>query len=180
MLKNTISMAVLVCVCGLVLGAAGTAGDEAKIAYPCEGIAPFSDTQLCISNPDGSGAYQVTNFFIDYEQSIGSISWAASGSEIFFMRWTQSQETIPGINEEGMYLFKINSDGTNLEVVNLERPINNSNSSHTVPIAWTNNVPSSVAAISPLGQLVIVFLLGAVTALYFSRQRGQTSGLVGS
>ena len=43
------------------------------------------------------------------------------------------------------------------------------------PIAWSPEITPTVAAISPLGQLVIVFLLGAVTALYLNRRR-QSAG----
>ena len=170
MLKNTVSMIIVVCAFGLVLGAAGTALAEAKIAYPCDGVDPLLDTQLCLSNVDGSDAVELTNFSTQFGQPISSISWGVSGSEIFFTRYVQSQEPIPGIDGGGMYLLRIDSDGNNLEAISLERPYRNENSQYMAPIAWTYNVPNNVASISPFGQFVIVFLLGGATALYLNRK----------
>ena len=38
-------------------------------------------------------------------------------------------------------------------------------------LSYTTSYPSSVAAISPFGQFVVVFLLGGATALYLNRKR---------
>ena len=177
--RRLISTLVLVCAFGLsLLGVTGTAEAASKFAYPCSTttLDGFTAQQVCIMNSDGSGETQLTNFSqYEYQPGLGgtqpheAIAWSPDGTMLAY-----------AYIDSGTLVCKIAiidaADGSVLgELIKLRGC-----SPQPRPIAWSPEITPTVAAISPLGQLVIVFLLGAVTALYFSRQRGQTSGLVGS
>ena len=175
MLKKTVSMIIVFCAFGFVLGAAGTAVAEQKIAFPCDGPAPELDTQLCLSNVNGSDVVFLTNFSIQHGAPIDDITWSPNGYNIMFTRWTAAQEPIWGeyAQPDGKLLvFRIHPGGTGMEVVELAHPYRNENANYTSPIAWSPVINASeVAAISPFGQFVVVFLLGGATALYLNRKR---------
>ena len=166
--RRLISTLVLVCAFGLVLGAAGTAEAASKIAFRCLGIfdGVSQDEEICIVNSDGSGL-QRSNLQI----SAGAPSWSPNGSQI--ASWGTDGLWVMDADFGNAHIV-ISKNAMNLElggVLNLNE---------LGAPSWSPELPSTVAAISPFGQFVIVFMLGGVTALYFSRQRGQTSGLAGS
>ena len=148
----------------LALGSSGKALADSKIAYQCDGVDPAPDNQLCVSNMDGSDAVQLTSFSNPSVIVITDISWAANGSEIFF--------SVTQMGQQGHFesVFKIDSNGTNLQLVDLDPPIFGGESWGLTSFAIASNVPNNVASISPFGQFVIVFLLGGATALYLNRK----------
>ena len=171
MLRNLLSTMVLVCAFGLVfLGVAETAEAAGKIAFYCipEGAVFDFDLEeaqeLCTINPDGSGLTVLTSF--PGIEALDYFAFSPDGSQIVVTTYFHNQE---GNNP----LYVMDSDGSNLLEVTFPGMWGSK-------VAWSPELPPTVAAISPFGQFVIVFMLGGVTALYFSRQRGQTSGLVGS
>jgi len=180
MLKNLVlTTLVLFCAFGLFLvGAAGSAEAASKFAYPCSSTSGSAQVQqICIMNSDGSGETQLTNFNpCEYQpglcgsnEPIEQITWSPDGTMLAY----------PYVNPTAGGCFIVIIDAADGSVLS-ELLQTEGCSPYPRPVAWSPEIAPNVAAISPLGQLVIVFLLGAVTALYFSRQRGQASGLVGS
>ena len=166
--RRFITTMVLVCAFGLsLLGVAGKAEAASKIAYPCIPGGFPGLLQVCLINPDGSGETVVTNFTTDrFGDGVPIVTWSPDGTQFAFC--------VPDLFVGGSCeVLVYNVDGT---FSHSFLPQNY----HYHQLAWSPEITPTVAAISPLGQLVIVFLLGAVTALYFSRQREQASGLIGS
>jgi len=112
------------------------------------------------------GGTQITNYLTE-EFSLWHIDWSPDGTQIAVQTKNWS---IPAPNCS-ITVF----DAASGAVVD-QFPETLANNNDCAPIAWSPELPPTVAAISPLGQMVIVFLLGAVTALYFSRQRQPLAG----
>ena len=171
--KNLLMMLLMVVGSFVFLGVPGSAYAVAKVAYSCEGADPAPDVQVCVSNPDGSDTVQVTNFNPQWTQPIGSIAWTGNYTQLLFTRWTQTQDAFPGTDGEGLYLFRVDVDGSNLQVVNLESPLYNANLSLMAPLAATENAPVNVASVSTFGQFLIVFMLGGISALWMTRRNSR-------
>jgi hypothetical protein len=117
-------------------------------------------------NSDGTGETQITNYLTE-DFSLWSIDWSPDGTQVAVSTQAWS---LPAPNCS-ITVFDAAS-GT----VAGQFPQTLANNIDCAPVAWSPEIPPNVAAISPLGQMVIVFLLGAVTALYFSRQREPLAG----
>jgi hypothetical protein len=163
---------VLVCAFGLfLLGVAGMAEAASKFAWTATVISGVGVEQVVyLMNSDGTGEAQLASY--TGPDIASELSWSPDGTMLAVALAGPGQ---PPTNVR-VQIIRV-SDGSVLS----EYPVTNFHQNIGLHnLAWSPEITPTVAAISPLGQLVIVFLLGAVTALYFSRQRGQTSGLVGS
>ena len=150
--KNFGSNLGLVCVFGLVLvGAAGDAQAESKIAFVCKGS---SGEEICVMNTDGTSVTELTN--------TGGVkaapSWSPDGNQIVFI--TNFVE-----------FWVVDSDGGNEQM--LYDPDPGAIATTSPSPAWSPELPSSVASISPFGQFVTVFILGGITALWVTGRRPQ-------
>ncbi|MDG2051136.1 MAG: hypothetical protein P8M78_13345 [Myxococcota bacterium] len=122
-------------------------------------------------NSDGSGETQLTNFSqYEYQPGLGgtepieAIAWSPDGTMLAY-----------AYVDSSTLLCKIAiidaADGSVLgELIKLRGC-----SPQPRPIAWSPEITPTVAAISPFGQFVIVFMLGGATALYLNRRR-QSAG----
>jgi len=146
---------------------------ESKIAYPCDGSDPLVDTQLCVSNADGSDGVQLTNFDLCCDTALIDISWSTTG-QIVFTRFTSASEPTWGAfvgSSGGVIAFKIDVDGSNLSVIELDPPLYITHPfDGQAPVVWSPELPVNVASIPPFGQFLIVFMLGAVSALWIARK----------
>ena len=150
-------MLVLVCALGLFfLGFSGKAEAASKIAFSCIPSGGF--LQVCLINPDGSGETVVTNFTTDrFGDGVPIVTWSPDGTQFAFC-----VRDLLGLPPCEVLVYNVDGTFSHSFV-----PQND----HYHQLAWSPEITPTVAAISPLGQLVIVFLLGAVTALYLNRRR---------
>ena len=165
MRRRLSSAVILVCVLGFsLLGVAGKAQAVSKFAYLCADGAGIR--QICVMNSDGTGETQITNH-LPSGSYYWSLDWSSDGTKIAI---TTTGAWSSGASDCSITVLDAASGAV---VGQFAQTL--ANNIDCAPVAWSPEIPPNVAAISPLGQMVIVFLLGAVTALYFSRQRGQTS-----
>ncbi len=165
MRRRLSSAVILVCVLGFsLLGVAGKAEAVSKFAYKCEDGAGIS--QICVMNSDGTGETQITNHLTS-GFSYWSLDWSSDGTKIAV---TTQAWSLPAPNCS----ITVFDAASGTVVGQFSQTL--ANNIDCAPVAWSPEIPPNVAAISPLGQMVIVFLLGAVTALYFSRQREPLAG----
>lgn len=157
MLKNMTSLGCLIFLAGLVLGFSGTAWAESKIAFACD-----LPSDICLINPDGSGLTNLTNTPNISEQSP---SWSPDGTRIVFKIDLGNDPLADWWDG----LWVMDSDGSNRQ--RIADPGVFQDWEHADP-AWSPELPSHVAAISPFGQFIIVFLLGGAAALYLNQKRG--------
>lgn len=161
--KNLLMMLLMSFV--FVLGSAATPGDaqaESKIAFSClpEGIPaqPFGAgeplAEICTVNPDGSGLVQVASFPGD--DAPEDFAFSPDGSQLVFR--------LDSAVGDGRY-YVVNSDGSDLT----EIPLTRATQDHTV--AWSPELPSSLASVSPFGQFLLVFMLGGISAIWMMRKR---------
>ena len=159
MLKSSVSMVVGVFGFGLIFGVADVALAGSKIAFECKIDSVVPD--ICTINPDGSGFLNITNT-PNVEES--NPTWSPDGTRIAFVVETPENDPEYGISV-------MDADGGNRHRVLFETPTGVFLDFDAVKHAWSPELPSRVAAISPLGQFVVVFLLGGATALYLNRER---------
>ena len=168
MRRRLSSAVILVCVLGFsLLGVAGKAEAVSKFAYKCEDGAGIS--QICVMNSDGTGETQITNHLTsESDFSLWSLDWSSDGTKIAVTTTSSSSLPAPHCS------ITVFDAASGTVVGQFAQTL--ANNIDCAPVAWSPEIPPNVAAISPLGQMVIVFLLGAVTALYSSRQREPLAG----
>ena len=151
-MRNYSRMMVMLFVSCFLL-AAGTAAGETKIAFACED--EFGDVDICVVNPDGSGVTNLTNTANVYERVP---SWSANGTQIAYF----------GFPDEGVGgLYVMDADGGNAQLI-----VDESLIPEGASLSWSPELPNNVAAISPFGQFVLVFMLGGMSAAWMMRKRG--------
>ncbi len=158
MSKQTSLMLQLVACFFVLTVSAGSAMAASKIAYVCNSNGT-SDHEVCLMNPDGSDSTVLTNFQ-GLPSIIQSLAWSSDGLRI----------AVGGF--EGTFLMDI--DGGNLVQISPAFP---SDQAGLNRIAWSPELPASVASISPFGQFVIVFMLGGASALWMTRRQQAASPL---
>ena len=146
-----------VSILGLVLmAAAGSAQAESKIAFEARNsLAGGTYDQIFVVNADGSGLTNLSNNAFPEQGP----SWSPDGSKIAFSSFRNGVHSIYVMNADGSNqtkLVDVGSDGNDID-----------------SIAWSPELPSSVASISPFGQFVTVFILGGITALWVTGRRPQ-------
>ena len=167
MRRRLSSTVVLVCAFGLLLGVAGKAEAASKFAWTIPSGAPGGGTDVYLMNSDGTSETLLTAYL--YPTYPHDINWSPDGTMLAVYL---ADQTGLGVENPRFQIIRI-SDGS----VVANHPIANADLDMDRKFfAWSPEITPNVAAISPLGQMVIVFLLGAVTALYFSRQREPLAG----
>ncbi len=162
--RRLVSTLVLVCTFGLsLLGVAGTAEAASKFAWIAPpGLVP--DRGVYVMNSDGTGETLITTY-VQPTYPV-DLSWSPDGTMLAVFLRDDTGPLLEGENPR-FQIIRI-SDGS----VVANHPITDAPIvAQYLAFEWSPEITPSVAAISPLGQLVIVFLLGAVTALYLNRRR---------
>jgi hypothetical protein len=167
MRRRLISAVTFACAFVLLLSV-GSAEAASKFAW-VGNASPGPGYGVYLMNSDGTGETLLTTYvqpIFPYE-----LSWSPGGTMLAVFLYDQDQFSSESVNPR-FQIIRI-SDGS----VVANHPVSSGPGSSTPKLfEWSPEITPAVAAISPLGQLVIVFLLGAVTALYFSRQRQPLAG----
>ncbi len=147
--KTSLMMASVFCLFALMTVSAGSAMAASKIAY----VGGFG--QIYVMNADGSNVTNISNNLFQDEDP----SWSPDGSQIVF-------NSNRGV---GSGIYVMDADGSNVT------PLITDAATDFSRLAWSPELPASVASISPFGQFVIVFMLGGASALWMTRRQQAAS-----
>ena len=144
---------------GMLMVSSSEAIAASKIAFVCDSSTPGEAiTQLCLVDPDGSVLTQISHLpdsGSNLYGGLGAPAWSPDGTQIAAIGLGGGDTTVKILNIDGSLSHEFIVPGlTN--------------------VAWSPELPPSVASLSPFNQTITVFLLGMIASALIMRGKAAT------
>ena len=140
---------------GMLMVSSSEAMAESKIAFPCNDGSGV--TQVCLMNADGSGGAILTNFAVSFYTL--SLDFSPDGTQVL----------AAGFHDAVKHFYVVDVDGSS--VVEIVPSLSIGDKLAMEAVAWSPELPPSVATLTPTNQTITVFLLGMIASALIMRGR---------